>query len=165
MQANSCASVSSKIAVPVYLPTKNPCRTSWRRTISLRRVLMITSTTFHRSSKIPIRLVSVSPLGIRTMIFHPISLGISTSFCQRYNLGGKRWTSPQPESPPLDIYLNALRKGVCDLLNCEVGEVAPLPLPPPPSKGFSLLTLNGLTWVGTGLPGGGVGYFRQYIMT
>ena len=79
--------------------------------------------------------------------------------------GGKRWTSPQPESPPLDIYLNALRKGVCDLLNCEVGEVAPLPLTPPPSKGFSLLTLNGLTWVGTGLPGGGVGYFRQYIMT
>ena len=75
--ANSCATLSSNISVPVTLHAQKPCRTSWRRTLVLRRMSMISFTTFHSNYKRPIPRVSTLPLGIRTSIVHPISIGIS----------------------------------------------------------------------------------------
>ena len=75
--ANSCTNFSFKISIPVIFPAQKPCRTSWRQIISLGQESIISSTTFHSNSNRLPPLVSVFPLGIRTKIVHPISLGIS----------------------------------------------------------------------------------------
>ena len=78
--ASSYAISSSRIAVPVTLPVWNPCRTSWRRTLTLRRVLMIVFVTFHSNSSRPITWVSVFTFVIRPRIVHPSSFGTSPWF-------------------------------------------------------------------------------------
>ena len=98
MLARSCARLSSRISVPIPLPAHNPCSTSWRRTLDLRLLSIIASTTFHINPNRPIPWMSVFPFGIRTRIFHPSSLGISlclhinwvisTRLCHLSVLGG-----------------------------------------------------------------------------
>ena len=98
MPDSSCASFGSRIAVPVPLSSQKPCRTLWGRTLSLRRVSMIASITFHRNYNRPIPRVYIFSFVIRTRILHPSSLGISPGchmswlvsniFCHRFGLGG-----------------------------------------------------------------------------
>ena len=80
MLDSSCASFSSKITVPVPLPVQNPYRTLLRRTLKLRQVLVIASTTFHRDSIRPIPWMTAFSFIIRTMITHPSYPGISLCF-------------------------------------------------------------------------------------
>ena len=164
MLTNSCAIFISKISVSIPLPTHNPCRTLWRQIISLRRVLMICSTTFHSNSNRPMTQVSVFPLGIRTRIVHPSSLGIppwwhmnwvfSTRFC-RYGLGGGGGGGGRPlcwiRLPYQFLKCSAWRCVCPPALWSQVCRTCAFNTP---SKGTPSLTLKGLTWVCTSLPGG-----------
>ena len=76
MLAISCTRLISKIAVLITFTARNPCRIPGRRTLSLRRVLMIDSTTFHRNSNMTIPWVFMFPFVMRTRIVHQIYLGI-----------------------------------------------------------------------------------------
>ena len=77
MMARSCASFSSIIAVPVPIPSRNPCRTSWNWRLASRQVSMSVYTTFQRVSSSPMPWVSVLHLGMMTKTLHPNSCKIS----------------------------------------------------------------------------------------
>ena len=72
--AKSYTRFSSNMAVPITLPAQTPCRMSWSQTLSLRRVSMIASITFHINSNKKISWKFVLSLGIRTSIVHHSSL-------------------------------------------------------------------------------------------
>ena len=100
--ANSCTILSSMISIPIPLPSQKLCRTSWRRTLVLRRVSMIASTTFHSNYNRPMPQVSMfllfllgSPrFATQTELYPPAS---ATS----PDCGGG--ASPQMDTPPGSI--------------------------------------------------------------
>ena len=77
MLEGSWDSFISIIAVPVLLPDLNPWRMSCIFRVVRRRVSINASTTFHSVSNRPMTLVLVLPFGIRTIIVHPNSWGVS----------------------------------------------------------------------------------------
>ena len=81
------------MAVPVPLPNRNPCMTSWNWRLARRQVYMSDFNTFQRVSSRPMPRVYVVPLGMSTKKVHPNSCRISpvrqmcwTMFTRHINL-------------------------------------------------------------------------------
>ena len=74
---SSWESSNYTIALPVPLPSMNPCKTSCKWRLAHRWVSISAPTTFHRVSSMPMPRVLVLPFIISTSSVHPNSCGIS----------------------------------------------------------------------------------------
>ena len=166
MLVNSYARFSSNIAVPILLPAWNQCRTLWRRKLALGRVSMSSSTTFHSDSNRPIPRVSMFSLDIRNRIIHPVTsrsphAATWNEWYPQASVTAPAWGGVDVPSAGYSSWSHFLkfsvRRSVCppslwSWICCTTDSILP-------SEGTSPLTLKVLMWVGTGLPGGGGGFF------
>ena len=79
MRASFCASLASRVVVPIPLPYLNPCRAPWRYISILRRLFMIVLIIFQVTSTITIHLQSPFLFVIRIIVVQVSSAGILPS--------------------------------------------------------------------------------------